>query len=390
MKRFRLVSVAAIVLFVFGAVNLWAAEKKVVKIAFLGPISGANAEIGLSARNCFDLAIKQANASGKYKYVFEPLVLDDEGNPAVGVSAALKAVSDPQVAAVTGHYNSPVAQATIHNFHQAGVPLILWGTVAPDITNKYNYPEVTRIVPTLETQSKISADFAVSKRGYKNWAIINDTTDFGVASKDTFVKSAKALGAEILSTDGVTIGTTDFRSVLTKIKGTKNVEAIYVGAVAMEGALIRDQMMKLGMKDLIMLGNTGIGNETFNKVAGPSAEGSLCTAWTNPHETVKGKKLYDEYKAKYKETFNETNGPATYDATNIIIECINKVGPDDKKALAKEIRNIKYNGAFGDTAFDEFGQTKFGGIIIYVSQDGKWTSWDVSDYAKGTRKLPKK
>jgi branched-chain amino acid transport system substrate-binding protein len=82
------------------------------------------------------------------------------------------------------------------------------------------------------------------------------------------MKSAKAVGSEILSIDGVTTGTTDFRSLLTKIKGLRNVEAIYVGTVAMEGALIRDQMIKLGMNDLVMLGNTGIGNETFNKVAG--------------------------------------------------------------------------------------------------------------------------
>jgi branched-chain amino acid transport system substrate-binding protein len=389
MKRLNLLWMLFAAVLFFGVVSLWGAQKRVIKIAFLGPISGANAEIGLSARNCYDLAIKQANASGKYNFVIEPLVLDDESNPAVGVAAALKAVSDPQVVAATGHYNSPVALATIHVFHEAGIPLALWGTVSPEITSKYNFPEVTRVVPTLETQSKIAADF-VLKKVYKNWAVINDTTDFGVASKDTFVKSVKALGGQILSTDGITTGTTDFRPVLTKIKGMKDVQGIYVGTVAMEGALIRNQMIKLGMNDLITMGNTGIANETFNKVAGPAAEGSLCTSWTNPHQTKKGRKLYEEYKANYKETFNETNGPAAYDATNIIIECLKKVGLDDKKALVRAIRNIKYNGAFGETAFDEFGQTKFGGIIIYVSQNGTWQPWSTSDYATGKKKLPKK
>lgn len=384
MKRFWL---AALSVFLFGATTLHAQDKKVVKIAFIGPLSGANAELGLSARNSFDLAVKQANASGKYPFVIEPMVLDDEANPATGVAAALKAVSDPKVAAVTGHWNSPVALAAIHTYHKAGVPIILWGTVSPDITNKYNYPEVTRVVPTLETQSKVAADF-LAKGNLKNWVVIYDTTDFGVQSKDTFVKALEAKGGKILAANGVTTGTTDFRPVLTQIKAMKDVQGVYLGTLALEGALIRDQMQRLGMKNLVTMGNTGIGNETFNKVAGASAEGALCTGFSNPRDIEAGRKLIEDYKKNYKETFSETNAPSTYDATNIIIQAIAEVGWEDKKALAKKIRSTHYKGAFGETAFDEFGQTRYGGIVVQVSEGGKWVPYDKSSYAGGRKKLP--
>jgi len=39
-------------------------EKKVVKIAFIAPFTGGNAQQGISGRNGFELAIKEANASG--------------------------------------------------------------------------------------------------------------------------------------------------------------------------------------------------------------------------------------------------------------------------------------------------------------------------------------
>ena len=81
MKRFKLVWMGIAAILFFGVANLQAADKTVIKIAFLGPLSGANAELGLSARNSFDLAVKQANASGKYNFIIEPLVLDDESNP---------------------------------------------------------------------------------------------------------------------------------------------------------------------------------------------------------------------------------------------------------------------------------------------------------------------
>lgn len=393
MKRFGLIwpMLFAFSILLITSVTLEAAEKRVVKIAYLGPLSGGNAEVGLAARNGFDLAIKQANASGDFKFMIEPMVLDDEANPAVGVSAALKAVSDPEVVAATGHYNSPVALATIPTFQSSNVPIVLWGTIHPDITNKYNYPMVTRVCPTLETQTRVAADFAISRMRYKNWAIIHDTNDFGVASKDIFSRLAKSLGGQVLSVDGVSTGTTEFRPILTKIKGLGNVNGICLGLVSMEGALVKNQMAKLGMNNILVIGNTGINAETFNKVAGEAAEATLCIGFLGHGDTDKGRKLFEDYKkGGYKESYNEQTTPLSYDATGIILTALKKIGPDDKVALAKYIRGIVYDGAMGKTVFDEFGQTKYGGLAIMVSQDGKWLTWENSEYGRGRRKLPGK
>ncbi len=53
-----------------GAV--WA---KTIKIAFIGPLTGPNAAQGNGAKNCFDLAIKQANDSGKFPFKIENVLL---------------------------------------------------------------------------------------------------------------------------------------------------------------------------------------------------------------------------------------------------------------------------------------------------------------------------
>src|SRR5690606_370212 len=65
-----------------------------IKLGFIGPLSGGNAQQGLGARNGFLLAIEQANASG-YPHQVEAVVLDDASDPAVGVSAAQKLINDP-------------------------------------------------------------------------------------------------------------------------------------------------------------------------------------------------------------------------------------------------------------------------------------------------------
>ena len=54
-----------------------AAGKKVVKIGFIGPLTGPNAAFGLGARNGADLAIKETNKKGKSPYQYELVVMDD-------------------------------------------------------------------------------------------------------------------------------------------------------------------------------------------------------------------------------------------------------------------------------------------------------------------------
>ncbi|MBW2123805.1 MAG: branched-chain amino acid ABC transporter substrate-binding protein, partial [Deltaproteobacteria bacterium] len=234
--------------------------KKVVKLGFIGPFSGGSAYEGLGAKNCFDLAVKQANASGKYKYKYKVIFLDDESTPATGVGAALKLTSDPKVIAACGHWNSPVAFATIHIFHRFKMPFMIWACMHPDLT-KQGYPEITRISSTLDVENKDLAAFVVGKLGYKRWSIISDPTVYGVANAENFGQAVKKNGGEVVSTDFAPVGTQDFRPILTKIQEL-NPDAIYSGNVVMEGALIRVQMKKMGM-DFLYAANSGLYPKKF-------------------------------------------------------------------------------------------------------------------------------
>lgn len=363
-------------------------QEKVVKIGFIGPLTGPNAAQGTGARNAFDLAIRQANASGKFPYRIEMVALDDASDPATGVAAALKLVSDPAVVTASGHWNSPVALATIHLFHAHKVPFIVWGAIHPDITGFYKYPGVNRVAPTLVQENIPFADWVINELGYKAFSIVSDKTSYGELTTKVFTAEAEKRGAKILSTDMVSVGTTDFRPILTKIKGL-NPEAIYFGGVVTEGALVKDQMAKVGLTKLFG-GISGIMDIKYIEVAGPSAEGTLTIKPGKPIEKYAGgaqfAKAYEA--AGYREPFG-AYGPNAYDAAGILLEGLAKVGPDDKVGIAKYVRGIKYQGLLGETTFDETGQTRNIVVGRYVAQDGKWVPWEESDYAKGKRKLPK-
>ena len=366
-----------------------ATDKKAVKIAFIGPLTGPNAMQGTGARNAFQLAVKQANESGKLPFKLEVVDLDDASNPATGASAAQKVVADPAIVAVSGHWNSPVAEATIPIFKSAGMPLVIWGAIGPKLTNPENFPYVTRVAPTQSQENAPLAKFVASDLGRKKWAIISDTSTYGKSNTEAWTAELKKYpGTSVVSVDEIQVGQTDFRPILSKLK-TQDVDGIYFGSVVMEGAMVRRQANELGMKSALLVGISGIMETKYIETAGKeAAEGVIATKPGADIEKMPGGKSFDEsyQKAGFKEPYG-AYGPYAYDAANIIIAALKQVGAD-KKALVPAITKIQYEGLLGPTSFNEVGQTKNIMSTIYVVQDGKWVAWDSSEYKKGTRKLP--
>jgi branched-chain amino acid transport system substrate-binding protein len=389
MKFMKVIFVSIIVVtLAFGAFELSLAEEKpIVKIGFIGPLTGPNAAFGLGARNAADLAVKETNKRGNAPYQYKLVVMDDASDPSVGVSVATKLSTVDKVAAATTHFNSPVGLATIHVFNRYKTPQVFWGTIHPDITYKYNFPEVTRIAANTIVEHAQLSDF-ILKRGYKSWSILYDTTSYGTSCFKAVKNALAKVGAEIISADGVPVGTVDFRPILSKIKALNpGPNVIYFGGLVTEAALIKRQMAEMGMTDLLYVGVTGFDSETFNKAAGENAEGTVIVGKKSIGKDSPFVKSYNSQ--GYKEYY-EATGPYAYDATNMIIAAINKVGPTDKAAIGKTIREMQYEGVLGLTKFDKFGQTETGGLTMKVSQGGKWIPWEISEYATGAKRLPKK
>lgn len=369
-RRLMLGATGALAVVAMTALGAAAADKPTIKLGFIGPLSGGNAPQGLGARNGFLLAIEQANA-GDYPYQVEGVVLDDAADPQTGVGAALSLVNDPDVVAATGHWNSAVALATTPVFSRYQIPFMIWGAISPKITEQ-NLPEITRNTPTLVNEDQPLAAWAVNDLGVKRVAIVSDTTDYGVANAKYFAEFFEENGGSVVSSDMLPVGTTDFRAVLTKIKDS-DADVLYYGGVITEAGILRKQQVELG-SELPMIGISGFYDPEFIKLAGPAAEGTMVSfpaAQSNPALD----QLDKDYEAR---GFAEPASPYTkyaYDAVGILLAAIQEVGTDDKVALAKAIRDIRYDGVLGTTTFDADGQTQIPvAIEIKIVKDGEWVT----------------
>ena len=361
--------------------------KDAVKVGFIGPLTGGVSVNGIGGRNSADLAVKLRNADPKTKYDYQFVVLDDECKPNVAVQAATKMAADNEIIAAVTHYCSATAIATVDTYHKFGLPVIVWGAVLPDITYRNKYAEVHRVNGTMINQNDANAEL-ISKLGYKTVAVIHDTTDYGKGHNEYFSKALAKIGkVNIVGTFGVTADQQDFTAELTKIKAL-NPDVIYFGGLTPIGVRIRSQMDKLGIKAAFD-GTSGIVSDAYIQGLGPLAEGTLAFREGAPAEKLPGGKFFmEKYNAQKYDNPPEAYGPFAYAAMDMILDTIEKVGPDRKKVIA-DLANVKDRDSIvGKITFDDHGQNTVPVITKYVVQDGKFVEWDDSDYASGKRKLP--
>ncbi|GAC1555626.1 MAG: branched-chain amino acid ABC transporter substrate-binding protein [Beijerinckiaceae bacterium] len=363
-----------------------AGAKDNVKIAFVTPLTGALSPHGIGGRNSAELAVKMMNAEPNTKYNYELVVLDDECKPNVGVQVVTKIASDKSIVAAVPHYCSATAIATVDIFHRFKLPMVVWAAVLPDITYAQKFPEIHRVSGTLIGQNKVGAKF-MKEKGYKTFVSFADSTDYGKSMNKYFTQFTQENGNEILGSFSVPPDQQDVSAELTKIKEL-NPQVIYFGGLTPLGARVRTQMDKLGIVAQFE-GNSGVMGDAFINAVGPQlAEGAVTFFDSPPLKSMPGGKMFmDAYTAAgYKEA-PEVYGPFAYAATRLVMETIEKVGPDRAKitdALG-DVKNVP--SILGPITFDDHGQNITPLTTKYVVQDGKWVVWEDSEYASGKRKL---
>ncbi len=388
MIRITRVLVPAVLAAAALAVVMPAGAKDTVRIAFIGPLTGGVSANGLGGRNSADLAVRLRNADPKSKYAYELVVLDDECKPNVGVQVATRAASDNGIVAGVTHYCSTVAMATVDVYKRFGLPLVVWGAVLPDITYGNDYKEIHRVNGTMINQNETAAQFVTGLK-FRTWAVIHDTTDYGKGHNKYFSEALAKAGGKILGTFGVTADQQDFSTELTRIKELRP-EVIYFGGTTPLGVRIRSQMDKLGVK-AVFQGTSGIISDAYIEGLGPLAEGTLAFREGAPVEKLPGGKVFLEAYAKQKYPDDpEAYGPFAFAAASLVIDAVEKVGPDRKKVRAELNRTKDVDSVVGRISFDDHRQNSVPLITRFVVQDGRWMVWEDSEYASGRRGLVKR
>jgi branched-chain amino acid transport system substrate-binding protein len=374
----------AVPMLVFPMVATAGEGKGTIKIATQSPLSGDQAAIGEGIKLGAQLAIEQLKAPiVKAGFKVELVPFDDQAKPDVGVANARNMVTDKDILAIIGHFNSGVAIPSSEIYKDAGLVEISPANTNPVVTDR-NYPNVNRVCGRDDIQGVVGAEFAKGI-GVKTAYIIHDKTTYGQSISEFFRDHARKLGIQVVGFEG-TEEKSNFDPILTPVKA-KNPDLIYFGGIYSQAGPLYKQAREKGIKAKLM-GPDGVDSSDLVKIAGEAVVGMHYTTVAGPVSVYpKAKEFAKAYKTKFKKD-PEPFAAQSYDSTAIALKAIEtalKAGggkAPSRESVAKEVRKIKYSGLTGTIEFDGKGdpQKALYFVIQVVSADP--AKWDQNKEAK--------
>ena len=352
-------------------------HEKVVRIAVALPLTGDIAGLGQGIKRACALALEEANREHKFTgFEIEMESYDDRSDPKEAVDVANRIVSDPSVVAVIGHFNSGCTIPASQVYARAHLVMISPAASNPKLTQQqldpsWKFPKsIFRVNTTDDVQGPFAANFAYDKLHAHRACIIHDKTAYGQGVAEEFRKKFEALGGATLSFDGISVADKDFNALLTRIHELKP-QVIYFGGDYAGGGLVVRQARGVGEKANFILSEANFDPE-FLRVAGAAAEGVYVTFLGSPPDLLpSAQKFLAAYKERYPDVEVKAYDHYGYEAMNILLDVIGKVGPDRDKILAA-MPTEDYRGTLGQTKFDEKGDTLNHTITLFQVKDGKF------------------
>lgn len=362
LKRFALVALLCQPLSILTSAPTQAAVE--ITIGFQGPLTGPEANTGIPIFNSVKYAIEKFNATSTY-YKVRLAAMDDQGDPTISNKIAPTLVDDNKIVGLLGPVYSGSSLVAFPYFIKAGLvsisPSASNYTLTDPSSSRYGSPIFHRT---------IGINFAIPLARHSIKGVVNpkvfviDATENHTGNQVGLLnETLLSLKASVLGNQEVTSGTTDFSSLIAKIKATAANVVIYAGYDNGAAVLVKQ------LRDSAYAGIFSAGNVTFGKdflaLAGKSAEGSRIT--TNTVDSIS--QISTALEADFKKTTGANSGTYSIeaiDATNIMLSCVDK-GNITRETLLKCVKGYKGRSLLGaEISFDRYGDIS--GNHTYVGE----------------------
>jgi branched-chain amino acid transport system substrate-binding protein len=316
---------------------------KTYDIGFEGPLSGANAQLGINEEYGAELAVAQANASKSLGFQVKLVKADDQGDPAKSPTAATQLTQDTNLLGVIGPSFSGSTLAVGKIYGAAGLAMI-----TPSATNAtlqtQGFQTFHRIVPNDNVEGSQGADW-LARKGVKKLFVLQDLSAYGKGVGDTVAKEAKAKGIKVIEQglDGTT--TKNYNPIAQTITNS-GADALFYGGYDAQAALLAKALKADNYKGITVGGN-GIKSTVFTKGAGTAGSSWFMTCGCQDATVAPQSKAFTAAYTKMFHTPPSTYSPEAYDATNALLQAIKTAaasGTPTRATVETAVNNLDYQG----------------------------------------------
>jgi branched-chain amino acid transport system substrate-binding protein len=331
-------------------------------IAYEGPLSGDNQQLGINMLNGVQLAIDQANEKGSdLGFKLKLVKSDDVGDESKAPAAAAQVLQDSSVVGVIGPAFSGPTKATGKTYADAKMGLISPSATNPDLTSQ-GFTTFHRVVPADNVEGLQAGDWLAKKA--KKVFVIDDLSEYGKGAADVVRAELKKDKVDVIS-EGVDAKTDDYSTAATKVKQS-GAQAMFYGGYDAQAAKLAKALKAANYTGIAMGGN-GVKSSVFSQGSGAAGDGWFFSCGCLDAVTAPGAK---DFTTAYKAKFNadpSTYSPEAYDATNAMIEAIKAAkssGSVTREAVAKAIGSLDYKGITTTIKFQSNGELEEAGQVI--------------------------
>ena len=337
--------------------------KQVVDVGVIAPLTLGNADRGQDIVHTLSLLGElRSQASERYAYRFKV----EDGRCGAGSSpttAAQKMINvDKTRFLMTGCSGETLQAGPIAE--RAGVLTMAVFASHPDVKRLGEY--IFRTFPDQERAIKILAD-EIACLQIDRVGLLSEENSFTQGIKALLTTELKE---RIASSEDFPAETTDFRTILSKLKG-RSPKILYLNAAspATLGNLVK-QARELGLSFPIYT-FLHPDDRAFAQAAGAAGSGVIYLGVPNVEsDTPEFRSFLATFKARFGEPHVEFLVRTTFDAFKALDAGIQAVGADAEK-VKEFLTDYRAKGATGEISFDEYGDLQgLEYVLKRVSQDG--------------------
>ena len=338
-----------------------------IKIAVVGPFTGAVASIGEQVKRGAEMAVTDLNAAGGVLgKTLDLAVGDDACDPKQAVAVANQ-MTKGGVKFIDGHFCSGSSIPASAVYNEEGILQISPGSTNPKLTEQ-GYKNVFRVCGRDDQQGATAGAYLAQHYRTANIAILNDKSAYGKGLADDTKRTLNAAGVQEKLNEAYTAGEKDFSALVSKLKQSQ-IAIVFIGGYHAEAGLITRQMRDQGMETQVIGGDSLMTNEYWT-ITGPAGEGTLMTFGPDPRNKPEAKAVAEEFrKAGY-----EPEGYTLYSyaTMQVYAEAVKRAGSTDLDKVVEALHGAPFTTVIGSLGFNEKGDVTSPAYVVYQWHNGSF------------------
>jgi branched-chain amino acid transport system substrate-binding protein len=366
-----------------------ASSKPTYIIAYEGPLSGGNAQLGLNMKYAVILAIDAANLGrtfGPLPFTLQFKAADDQGSPTVSPTVASELVSNPKVMAVVGPAFSGATAAAEPTYAAAHLATVSPSATAPLLATK-GWHTFFRVVADDNAQGPADAQFIAKVLKAHSVYSVDDSSTYAVGLVTAFDREATALHltlhhqtapATSQCGTGNTGNVDQYPALATTIKSSEAQVTFYAGYYC-DFALLAKALRTAGYKGALMSDDGSLDPHYVKDAGAAVADGTFISCACADLST---NKAYASFYAGFKQLAGFPVGTYSleaFDATNVIIDVMKSLWPHVTRAgIVAGLHKVTYRGLTKVVHFLPNGDIAGKAVYIYHVVKGNIRVWGIA------------